>query len=124
MDAGTNSMLIQITDPTDNFPTPKYKFKEIYQFEFLDSETPSLIEPEEFLISDEQAEKIANLLLHAFKNKMNVVVHCQAGICRSGAVVEVGSIMGFTPSDRNRRIPNVLVKKKILEAIRLSGFFD
>jgi len=124
MDAGPNSMLIQITDPTDNFPTPKFKFKEIHQFEFLDGEIPSETVPEEFLITEEQAKKIAELLIKAFKNKMNVVVHCQAGICRSGAVVEAGSIIGFTPSDRNFRIPNWLVKKKIIEAFEDNPEFD
>ena len=36
--AGENSMLIQIVDPAMEFPTPKYKFKEVHQFEFLDLE--------------------------------------------------------------------------------------
>ena len=33
-DAGENSMLIQIVDFFDTFPTPKYNFKEVLQFKF------------------------------------------------------------------------------------------
>ena len=33
---GENSMLIQIVDPAFGFPKTKYKFSEVYQFEFLD----------------------------------------------------------------------------------------
>jgi protein-tyrosine phosphatase len=47
---------------------------------------------------------------------MNVVVHCHAGICRSGAVVEVASMMGFTPADR-LRIPNMRVKHKMMQVL-------
>ena len=37
-DCGDNSMLIQISDPPGNHPTPKRKFKEVHQFDFLDAE--------------------------------------------------------------------------------------
>ena len=50
---------------------------------------------------------------------MNVLVHCHAGICRSGAVVEVGEIMGFTPTDRFRA-PNLLVKHRMMKALGLT----
>ena len=33
IDAGVNSMLIQICDPPGDFPTPKHQFKEIHQFQ-------------------------------------------------------------------------------------------
>ncbi len=38
IDAGINSMLIQICDPPGDFPTPKHQFKEVHQFQFLDVE--------------------------------------------------------------------------------------
>jgi len=47
---------------------------------------------------------------------MNVIVHCHAGICRSGAVVEVASMMGFTPTDRYRQ-PNMRVKQKMMKVL-------
>lgn len=112
---GENAMLIQIADPASFFPEPKYKFKEIHQFEFLDAEDADGF-PEEAKISDEQATEIVRLLNHAMENSMNVVVHCHAGICRSGAVVEVASMMGFTPTDRYRQ-PNLRVKHKMMKVL-------
>lgn len=114
-DCGENSMLIQISDPPGDHPTPKRKFKEVHQFDFLDAEDSDDF-PEEAKISDEQAAEIVRLLTHALDNCMNVVVHCHAGICRSGAVVEVASMMGFTPTDRYRQ-PNLRVKHKMMKAL-------
>ena len=110
-------MLIQISDPPGDHPTPKRKFKEVHQFDFLDAEDSDGF-PEEAKISDEQAAEIVRLLQHALDNCMNVIVHCHAGICRSGAgaVVEVASMMGFTPTDRYRQ-PNLRVKHKMMKAL-------
>jgi hypothetical protein len=47
---------------------------------------------------------------------MNVVVHCFAGICRSGAVTEVGVMMGFEDTGRFRA-PNLLVKHRMMRAL-------
>ena len=118
MDPGSNAMLIQIMDPAQGFPTPKYKFKETYQFEFLDAEDKDGF-PDECKISDEQATEIVGLLKRALDNSMNVIVHCHAGICRSGAVVEVATMMGFTATDRYRQ-PNLRVKHKMMKALGLT----
>ena len=115
MDAGPNAMLIQIADPAQGFPDPKFQFKETHQFEFLDAEDGDRF-PEECLISDEQAEQIVALLQKALDNSMNVVVHCHAGICRSGAVTEVATMMGFTATER-LRIPNMRVKHRMMKAL-------
>lgn len=114
-DCGENSMLISITDPHGWKPSPKHNFKEIHQFEFLDAEDEDGF-PEEAKFSDEQAKEIIALLEHAKEKRMNVLVHCFAGICRSGAVVEVASMMGFTPSDRYRQ-PNIRVKQKLMKVM-------
>lgn len=114
-ECGENSMLIQISDPPGDHPTPKRKFREVHQFDFLDAEDKDGF-PEEAKISDEQAAEIVRLLIHALDNCMNVVVHCHAGICRSGAVVEVASMIGFTPTDRYRQ-PNLRVKHKMMKAL-------
>ena len=109
-DAGENSMLIQIVDFFDTFPTPKYKFKEVLQFKFddvLDGPTAC---------TDLQAQEIANALQRAKEQHMNVIVHCFAGLCRSGAVAEVGIMLGFNPPDCIR-IPNSAVKNKMLKAL-------
>lgn len=114
-DMGENSMLIQIADPATFFPIPKKTFKEIHRFEFLDAEDGDRF-PEEAMVSDEQAEQLVFLLHHAKAKSMNVLVHCHAGICRSGAVVEVASMMGFTATDRYRQ-PNLRVKHKMMKAL-------
>ena len=114
-DAGENSMLIQIMDTgTSWWPTPVHKFKEIHRFEFLDVEEKDHVNDEVMKISDEQAKQLVALLQHALDNKMNVVVHCYAGICRSGAVCEVGVMMGFNDCERYRQ-PNLLVKHKMMK---------
>lgn len=114
-DAGPNAMLIQIADPATFFPTPKHSFTVTSQFEFLDAEDSDGF-PDECKISDDQARQLVNLLQMALDQHMNVVVHCHAGICRSGAVVEVASMMGFTPTDR-LRIPNLRVKHKMMKVL-------
>ena len=124
IEAGENSMLIQIVDPAYEFPTPLKQFKEVHQFEFLDIEKDGLtndgsgnwIDMSEFAVTDEQAQEIVTLLQHALDNRMNVVVHCHAGVCRSGAVAEVGVMMGFSDSE-SFRSPNLLVKHKMMKSL-------
>ena len=113
--AGENSMLIQIVDPAMEFPRPLYKFKETHQFEFLDLEKDDKF-GEEFKVTDEQAEQLVRLLQHALDKRMNVVVHCVAGVCRSGAVCEVGVMMGFDDCEVFRS-PNLLVKHKMMKVL-------
>lgn len=121
-DAGSNSMLIQILDPGSLFPTPKHSFKEIHRFEFLDIEDSDVETgrfPAETAIQEEQAEEIALLLRRAIASRMNVGVHCHAGLCRSGAVAEVGVMMGFQDAER-ARMPNVRVKNMLLQALNMN----
>ena len=115
MDAGPNAMLISITDPAGWRPEAKYPFKERHDFEFLDAEDEDGF-PDEAKISDEQAKELVGLLQRALDNSMNVVVHCTAGICRSGAVVEVATMMGFANCERFRQ-PNLRVKHKMMKAL-------
>ena len=117
-DPGSNSLLIRIQDPATEFKPAKYPFKEVHEFEFLDAEDDDNFE-DECKISDHQAKSLVLLLKQAQLNYMNVVVHCHAGICRSGAVVEVAEIMGFTPTDR-LRIPNMRVKHKMMQVLGLT----
>ena len=111
-DAGVNSVLIQIIDKREGFPVPKYNFREVHQFVFDDVEDKD--NPD--AITHCQAEKLAEILIEAYGNHSNIVVHCHAGICRSGAVVEVGIMLGFDPPDRFRN-PNVLVKQRLMQAL-------
>lgn len=119
-DAGSNSMLIQIVDPGAEFPTPKYKFKQVHQFYFLDvenTEKDGLLY--ECAITDEDAKGIALALQQALANHMNVIVHCHAGICRSGAVAEVGVMLGFQDTE-SFRSPNLMVKRMLLEQLGMT----
>ncbi len=132
LDPGENSVLIQIGDPDldllngicseNKFPIPQHQFHKQYQFRFLDMTDDNLdkLSPElqeryrNALITDDQANEIMSILVDAYESKSNVIVHCSAGICRSGAVVEVGVIMGFEDIS-NSRMPNLLVKRKLIE---------
>ncbi len=112
---GENSMLIQIVDPGMEFPKPAHQFKEIHQFEFLDLERDDKW-GEEFKVTDEQAAKLVALLQHALEKCMDVVVHCVAGVCRSGAVCEIGVMLGFRDTEAFRS-PNLLVKHKMMKCL-------
>lgn len=113
---GDNSMLIQIVDPAMQFPTPAHKFKEVHQFEFLDVEQDDFVIEETMRCSQQQADELVKLLQHALDNRMDVVVHCVAGICRSGAVCEVGVMMGFDDT-KAFRSPNLLVKHRMMKTL-------
>ena len=113
---GENAMLIQICDPAYEFPTPLYKFKEVHQFEFLDAELEDKFMDDDFKVTEPQAVELVRLLQHAMANRMNVVVHCHAGICRSGAVCEIGVMLGFDDTEAFRS-PNLLVKHRMMKAL-------
>jgi predicted protein tyrosine phosphatase len=123
-EAGINSMLIQIVDPAYEFPTPLKQFREVHQFEFLDIEQDGLTndgngnwtDVSEFAITEAQAAELVRLLQHALDNRMNVVVHCHAGVCRSGAVCEIGVMMGFNDTEVFRS-PNLLVKHLMMKVL-------
>ena len=113
---GENSMLIQIVDPAMEFPTPLHTFKEVHQFEFLDIEEKDECLDEAMRCSQEQANELVRLLQHALENRMDVVVHCHAGICRSGAVCEIGVMLGFKDTEAFRS-PNLLVKHRMMRTL-------
>ncbi len=111
-----NAMLIQIVDPDMEHPEPAHNFKETHKFKFLDiEENDECIDPS-WKIQDEQAKQLVSLLEHALKKRMDVVVHCVAGVCRSGAVAEVGVMLGFDDAEAFRS-PNLLVKHKMMRVL-------
>lgn len=121
IEAGENSMLIQIVDPDMDFPTPAKQFKEVHQFKFLDIEDRDECRDETWRCSQSQADSLVELLQHALGQSMNVIVHCVAGICRSGAVCEVGIMMGFTDTEVFRS-PNLCVKHGMMR--KLGWIYD
>lgn len=56
------------------------------------------------------------MLQGALRHDIDVVVHCVAGICRSGAVCEVGVMMGFEDTGAFRN-PNLLVKHNMMRSL-------
>jgi predicted protein tyrosine phosphatase len=108
-----NTVLIQIKEATHGeFVVPKYKFSQVYQFAFDDVSSP--VDP--WAITDEQARDIARILRNSYSCAQNIIVHCQAGLCRSSAVAVAGKYIGFQLEDKTR-IPNVLVQSKIMKAL-------
>ncbi len=104
-------VLIQIVDPSMDWPEPAYNFEEVHKFKFWDTENSI-----DGAIDDAQAKRLVTILKSAFTKDQDVVVHCVAGICRSGAVVEVGVMIGFQET-RAIRIPNLRVKNKMLQQL-------
>ena len=113
-----HTVLIQISDTGREQPIPHAKFKIIYPFFFDDIEQEKG-EDGEVGISDEQASIIASVLVTALRNKHDVIVHCHAGLCRSGAVAQAGEALGFAPGGRDQ-VPNLRVKHKVMAALGLS----
>lgn len=102
-------ILIQIVDPGCEFPLPFYSFKEVYQFNFFD-------ETGEHVLEDSQALLLINILKGGLLNDKSIIVHCHAGICRSGAIVEVALMMGYELGRNARfRIPSVDIKLKLIQ---------
>jgi hypothetical protein len=116
IEPGINAMLIQIVDPPGDFPVPKRQFKEVHQFQFLDVEKDDFVIDEEMRCSQDQANELVRLLKHAWDNRMNVIVHCVAGVCRSGAVCEIGVMLGFNDTEVFRS-PNLLVKHRMMKSL-------
>jgi len=105
-------VLIQIVDHDMKHPTPAYlNFEESYRFSFLDIEEKD----HPFAPTAEHASDIVAVLKDALLRKKSVVVHCVAGVCRSGAVAEVGVMLGFQDTEKYRQ-PNLLLKKLLVEA--------
>lgn len=118
-DFGLNTILIQITDPAMEPPIPSKNFHSVFQYEFLDIDDSDIEKDgnmEEFAINDNQANELVELLRFAQEKELNVIVHCHAGVCRSGAVVEVAEMMGFQPTNRFRA-PNLRVKHRMMKAL-------
>ena len=109
------AVLIQISDPGNIFPVPSYNFAKVFHFEFLDVDERSDVD-ERFKCSLWQGKRLVEILQNALEDEMNVIVHCTAGICRSGAVVEVGVMMGFEDTNKHRQ-PNTLVKFNMMKSL-------
>ena len=117
-----NDVLIQITDSGYPPPVPKYEFAKVYQFQFMDIEESEKVVDMELACSYNQASTLAAILQDSLHYDHNVIVHCHAGLCRSGAVAEIGVMMGFEDTGV-ARMPNLLVKKRMMQALGW-GYYD
>lgn len=114
----------------ENFPFPRTPQDWMISISCHDHDAPNLPEFDKLLscvfddvdddephtITVEQAQQIAEFINEAKKLEKNVWVHCHAGICRSGAVVEVLLLLGwhFVDNDFSEsRIPNKTVFNRI-----------
>ena len=104
-----NCILIQIGDFEKPFfpDVTNLGFESIYKFQFDDSEEGDKA------ITNLQAMEIANIIRHCKLHDKNIIVHCVAGLCRSGAVAEAAICYGFEDTGV-RRQPNLRVKKLLL----------
>lgn len=112
-----NCALIQIVDADTEFPDPRDEFKNISRYIFADSE---IGDPnhETSGITKSQAANIIRDLNWAKIHNMDVIVHCMAGLCRSGAVVEAAIAMGFEDPE-TFRAPNIAVAHMLMQELGL-----
>lgn len=109
--------LISIYGSNDTAPNIKAPFGKVFQFQFDDVE---YVVDGYVIMSDEQAEKIAGVIKEAGSADIRCLwVHCAAGICRSGAVVEAAALLGHLIDDEcsNQRVPNRYVFNKLAKAL-------
>lgn len=111
-----NDILIQITSPDTPFPDPAFPFKEVHRFHWDDVNGLGHEDGKNTMITQEEADHIIAILDKAFKEEKNVIVHCHAGISRSGAVVDIGVIMGFACTPNIWRHPNIEIRRELLYA--------
>lgn len=100
-DDNKKCILIQIQDVGTDFIETDFEFHRIYRFSFND-----VNKDEDHFISESQIETISDRLLDCIDNGYNVIVHCHAGLCRSGAVVEAAKLLGMDVDENYPRIPN------------------
>ena len=96
--------LISICDPDQEYAQHGKEFDHILRLKFWD--TNDMVDG---CFQEDHAKSIIDFLEKAIEMDSDVVVHCNAGICRSGAVSQIGGILGFQEV-RGTQSPNVLVK--------------
>lgn len=78
-------------------------------------------------MTEQQAEEMAKVIFEAKEQGKNLWVHCYAGICRSGAVVEVLKLLGWYVDEEwvlQERIPNQHVFNLLRKACGLKHSFE
>lgn len=107
-EVGVNDWLISITDFGNKVQPTPIPFQRVYEFAFEDTND----EYSAASMTVMQAISMAHIIKDARDFRCNVWVHCHAGICRSGAVVQLLIDLGWTfePNSISPvRNPNTLV---------------
>jgi predicted protein tyrosine phosphatase len=108
-DPGSNAMLIRILDVEDwDVKAPAHPFKDVRIFRF-DDLTADWADPVKFARRGPRQQHADDLLMalsEAHERGMNVLVHCRAGVARSGAVSFVGELVFGFEGSGNPRNPN------------------
>lgn len=105
-EVGFQDWLFSIIDPTRAPVKVHSEFDQVFTWSFADVEFG-----ETNAMRPDQAQRMAHLIREAKQLNKNVWVHCTAGICRSGAVVEVLGHLGWTVVNdfSPARVPNAHV---------------
>ena len=101
---GARDWLISISDVDTPRAVIADNFDRVLFLKFDDAER----ETDGTLMSEAQAKEIAAFIREADAKGFNVWANCHAGMCRSGAVVEVLGMLGWQIADdySPERIPN------------------
>lgn len=78
-------------------------------------------------ITECQAAEIGSVIRSAEAAGVSTLwVHCDAGICRSGAVVEAAALLGHVPDDdvSSGRVPRSLVFTRVRKALGLKHSWE
>jgi len=112
MEVGEKDWLISIVDVGAADARVAQPFDKVFRFCFDDCEHTTQWDT---AMSPAQAQRMGFVIARARDLDKNVWVHCHAGIYRSGAVVEVLNLLGWTvvndfsiPRIPNRRVFNLL----------------
>ena len=114
---------LSINNPDDEDKTPIREDSDTFKsMWFYDIDEDIYNEVKDFTyktISDEQVDELYDFIMKN-KDKKNFVVHCTAGVSRSGAVGEfVNDLFGIPYAEFRKQnpniIPNTYIKKKLNE---------
>lgn len=112
--------LVRVRDRVDGWsreaPARLGDFARVFEFEFNDAEDESGMD-------EKQALEVATILSKALGAGANILAHCSAGVCRSGAICEVGVAMGFEDL-QGPRSPNLRAKRLLMKAAGFSNSWD
>lgn len=110
--------LISVFSSSGKPVSPSTEFGRVLSLQFDDVEEAD----EGKVISEDQAAEIAAFVASAEQEGVKTLwVHCDAGICRSGAIVEACLVKGHQTDEEvsNGRVPNRMVFTKVRRAMGL-----